>query len=413
MAGNDKKSRLANIRAQLGDGSTRIRYFGGLAICLVGALIGYLTFRHSTTIPQGEPSHVPSAPDVAGQRPPDNGMPQATPQYDTLIAKQNASDAAAAKVAGNSTVPVIRTGVEAKPEPAAMAASAPVSETSPKQATSQQTQQNTQDAAATQRYQEELQRRQQAIAARAAAMKSQVNLLISSWMPKDHATVPVRDSGKDAGGGSAGNSVGTGNSTATTQQPSSSAQQTGRTYARGGDVAYAQLETAVNTDEPGPVTATILQGDLKGTKLLGKAEVGQNAQKAGLHFTLANIPGQSSSVAIDAWAIDQQTARTALASDVDNHVLMRYGALFASSFLSGFGDALLKGGQNQQIVAGTTGTVIQTDAYSTKQLLQSGIANVGKTAGSNMASVINRPATITINAGIGMGILFMNDVTVK
>lgn len=401
MADQEKSSRIANIKAQLGDGSTRIRYFGGLAVCILAAVIGYLSFRSSTAAPSGEPSQVANVPNVGDQRQPDSkGMPQATPAYDNLLAKQNASDAASARANGDSSLPVMRPGVEQKPEPSTMVASAPVTQV-PQQ-------QPSQDAAAYQQYQAELQNRQQAIASRVAAMKGQVNLLISSWQPKDHATMPIRDVAKDA---TSGGAVAAGNSSS--QQATIASAQTGRTAARAGDVSYAVLDTAVNTDEPGPITATIVQGELKGTKILGKAEVGQNAQKAGLHFTMASIPGQASSITIDAWAIDPQTARTAMASDVDNHYFLRYGALFASSFLSGFGDALLKGGQSQQLVASPSGTVVQTDAYSTKQLVQIGIANVGKAAGTNMAGVVNRPATITINAGIGMGILFMNDVAVK
>lgn len=403
MADQEKGSRIANIKAQLGDGSTRIRFFGGLAVCVLAAVVGYFSFRSSTSVSKGEPSQVANVPNVADQHQPDNkGMPQATPAYDNLIAKQNASDAATARATGDSSLPVMRAGVEQKPEPSATAASAPVTQV-PQQ-------QSSQDAAASQQYQSELQARQQAITNRVAAMKNQVNLLIASWQPKAHTTMPVRDSGKDV---PSTGTVATGSPTTQQQTTSGSSSQAGRTVARAGDVSYAVLDTAVNTDEPGPITATIVQGELKGTKILGKTEVGQNAQKAGLHFTIASMPGQSSSFAIDAWAIDPATARTAMASDVDNHYFLRYGALFASSFLSGFGDALLKGGQSQQLVASPSGNVVQTDAYSTKQLVQIGVANVGKTVGTNMGSVVNRPATITINAGIGIGILFMNDVAVK
>jgi len=260
MADQEKSSRIANIKAQLGDGSTRIRYFGGLAVCILAAVIGYLSFRGSTEAPKGEPSQVTNVPNVADQRQPDSkGLPQATQVYDDLLAKQNASDAATARVTGDSSLPVMRSGVEQKPEPSTMVASAPVTQVPP--------QQSTQDAAAYQQYQAELQSRQQAITSRVAAMKSQVNLLISSWQPKDHTTMPIRDVSKD---GTTGGPVVAGNSSTSQQAPIATSAQEMRSFARAGDVSYAVLDTAVNTDEPGPITATIVQGELKGTKILGK-----------------------------------------------------------------------------------------------------------------------------------------------
>lgn len=411
MADQEKAGRWSNIKSQLGDGSVRIRYFGGLAVCLVAAIVGYLLFSRSTSAKMADPSQVTTVPDVAGQHrnAPSNDMQKATPAYDNLLAHENAVTAAQAKQAGDSAVPVIRSGIEQRSAAsAAQAASASATQAEPPPA-----QTSAADAAAYQQYQEEAKRREQEIVARKAVMSKQVELLVTAWQPKDHQSLAVRvqaTASTTAPGNAAGQQLAsTGANTVTTAATSG-----GRTVVRAGDPpAFAVLNTAVNTDEPGPVTATIVSGALNGTRLMGKVEVGQNAQKAGLHFTVASIPGQQNSVAIDAWAIDPQTARSALASDVDNHYLLRYGTFFASSFLGGFGDALLKGGQGQHLIASPSGTVVQTDAYSNKQLVLAGVGNVGKQAGTNMANIMNRPATITIDAEIGIGILFMADVTLK
>lgn len=413
MADDDKKGRWGNIKAQLGDGSVRIRYFGALGICTVGAIVGFLLFRSSTAATKPDSSQVATVPDVAGQHrsAAGNGAQKATPAYDNLLAHENATTAAQAKQTGDSAVPVIRGGVEQK---SVTPASAPLAASTPQAAPAQQSTTATQssaEAAANQQYQEDMQRRQQEIAAKSGYMKQQVNLLITSWQPKEHQSLVVREQGKEA---SSPSGVAASKQQASIAGGATTPQASARTLVKAGDApAYGVLETAVNTDEPGPVTATIVSGPLKGTKLLGKAEVGQNAQKAGLHFTVASIPDQPNSIGVDAWAIDPETARTAMASDVDNHYWLRYGTFFASSFLAGVGDALLKGGQNQQLIANPAGTVVQTTAYTTKQLALDGIANSGKQASTGLASVMNRPATITIDAGIGIGILFMADVTLK
>jgi intracellular multiplication protein IcmE len=396
---SDKKSAFNNIKAQLSDGSTRIKYFGGIIICIVGSIVGYMVFKNAGTKSATVPSQV--APMPNNYQGANTANPQISPEYNKLLQSQNASAAAQASATGGSAVPVIRHTVDQGPIAQAQA-SAPVAQAVDKATLKQQEQ-----AAAYKRYEDELAARQAEIATKSAAMKSQINLLVTAWQPQIHTTTAVRALASTSNTANARSATG---STENTQ--STKATQTGRTVARAGDATFAQLNTAINTDEPGPIFATILQGSLKGAKLIGKTEVTTNAQKAGLHFNLMSIPGESSSISIDAWAIDPETARTAV-GDADNHYLLRYSAMFASSFLSGFGAALLKGGQDQQLVSSTTGNVVQTNAYSMQQMMLNGVANVGNTMSSNMSSVINRPTTITVPSGIGIGIVFVADATVK
>lgn len=413
MSEERNAGRWGNIKAQLGDGSVRIRYFGGLAICLIGAVVGYLLFRSSTAIPKADASQVATVPDVAGQSRNGQaaGLQRATPAYDNLVAHENAANAAQAKRTGDSAVPVIRSGVEQKADFSA-SASQPSTASAPQGQSANPTQAAASEAAATQQYQEEMQRRQQAIAARATAMRGQVNLLIQSWQPKDHVTLAVKEQGKDVQQGAAGTGAKQAGGVEGTTPGST---LTARTLVKAGDPrSFGELETAINSDDSlSPIRATIHTGPLKGTILLGKVELPQNAQAAGIHFTIANIPDQPNSIAVDAWAIDPETSRAALASDVDNHYFQRYGTLFAASFLGGFGDALLKGGQHQQIVGSPGGVVVETDAFTTKQLVLAGAGNVGKQLATNMSSIVNRPATVKVDGHIGIGILFMSDVTLK
>lgn len=395
----DEKQKYQNIKAALGDGKTRTIYIGGLVIVVAVTLFAVLSFTAKKSAPRGDTlsSEVPKLPST-----PNNSMPGATPKgstqvYDKLLREQNQNAAEKAKEEGGSAIPVLRAGVEQKP------AAQPTVQPQAQQPTPQY-----QDS----RHEED-QKRQQAIAARAQAMKSQVNLLVAAWAPKEHISMPVKEGQRaDAHGQGALASQGATN-------VASGATPARTPSKKAGDTCYAELDTAVNTDEPSPVTATIMQcGELDQAKLVGKIEAGQGngqnyAQKSVLHFTSINVPGQPSSLPVDAYAMDESTRRTALASDVDNHYFMRYGSLFASSFLAGFGDALLKGGQNQQLISTTTGAIVQQQAYDTKQLVLAGVGNIGKQAGSNMGSVFNRPATIKIDAGIGIGILFMSDLTLK
>lgn len=393
----DEKQKYANIRAALGDPKTRTIYIGGLVIVIVIGLFAYWSISAKKSAPRGGPaSEVSRLPDLKNAPPTDGAPKTATPVYDKLVEKENAHAAEQAKAQGGSAVPALRNTPEQK-----QAAAQPQSAVQP-----------------TPQYQdtrqEEERNRQAAITARTNAMKSQVNLLITAWAPKDHINLPAAQ--KDAQRSGAQGQGGGGTAQAAAVPAVAPPCQPVR---KAGDTCYAELDTAVNTDEPSPITATIRQcGELDDSKLVGKVEVPQSgqsqvAQKAVLRFTDINVPGQPTSIPTNAVAIDEATRRTALASDVDNHYFLRYGALFASGFLAGFGEALLKGGQDEQIVTTQTGAVVQRKAYDTKQLVMAGIGNVGKQTGSNMSSVFNRPATIKIDAKIGIGILFMNDLTLK
>lgn len=384
-----------NFKNAMKDGKARTIFIGGLAITaaiIVFAVLSFSAKKNSSVTYQGGASEVQKLPSV--QQSPESLEKRATPAYDKLIKDENDRTAEDAKRSGGSAVPVLRSGVDQSP--AASPQAVPAVPAMPTQPTS------------TDGRNDQEQKRQQAIIARAQAMKNQVNLLVAAWAPKEHVALPLL---KDAAGRADATTI---QGVQAAGQTQSAALSTRPPIKKAGDSCYAMLDTAVNTDEPSPVTATILQcGDLDQAKVIGKIEVAQNAQKTVLRFTTINIPGQTTSLPMDGVAIDEATRRTALASDVDNHYLLRYGSLFASAFLSGFGDALLKGGQDEQIVTTTTGAVIQRKAYDTKQLVLAGVGNVGKQVGVNMGSVFTRSPTITINAGIGIGILFTSDLTLK
>ncbi len=395
----DEKQKYNNFKAALGDGRTRTIFIGGLVIVLAITMFAIFSYSSKKSAARaGAPaSEVPRLPSVQNEV--QDGAPKgSTPIYDKLIQEQNQREAENAKQTGGSAVPIMRAGVEKpaeQPRPAAQPQPVPQQQYSPPDTSRQ----------------EEEQKRQQAIAARVQAMKGQVNLLVTAWTPKEHTQIPLQKENQRADASADKNSA------SASSAANIAALASGTPTKKAGDTCYAELDTAVNTDEPSPVTATIRQcGELDQSKLVGKVETAQNAQysqKAVLHFTTINVPGQPNSLPIDAYAMDEATRRTALASNVDNHYFLRYGSLFASAFMSGFGDALIKGGQNQQLVTTTTGAVVQQDAYSTQQMILAGLGNVGKQAASNMGSVFNRPATITVNAGIGIGVLFMSDLTLK
>ncbi len=249
-----------------------------------------------------------------------------------------------------------------------------------------------------------------------APIGAEVKQLLSSWNPVSQQYVETGFGSQDTGSSADESSSGRGATVAalakggqqqgTTNQ---SANATAPPLIKAGSVVFAVLQTAVNTDEPGPIMATIETGKFRGGKLLGSIQKnGKYAKGAGLKFTMMTLPQYNSSLSISAFAIDPDTARTALASDVDHHYMLRYGTLFASSFLGGLSDALEVSG-NTTVTPSTGGSTSFHDEFSSKETALYALGNAGNEF-SDKVDFSDRPTTIQIYAGTGIGVLFMQDL---
>ncbi|WP_415912587.1 DotG/IcmE/VirB10 family protein [Neptuniibacter sp. QD37_11] len=173
-----------------------------------------------------------------------------------------------------------------------------------------------------------------------------------------------------------------------------------------GEHYYAYLHTGVNTDEPSPIWATVVQnGPLDGAKLLGSFE--RSGEKALLTFTTLALDEREYSV--EAVAIDLNTKKTLLADNVDRHLLERYGMLALASFAGGYADALAESGQST-----TDGGVVETTGRipdASEQMLYA-IGSIGKVLTPKLEQRFDTPPTVEVyDSGTkqqGIGILFMS-----
>ncbi len=177
---------------------------------------------------------------------------------------------------------------------------------------------------------------------------------------------------------------------------------------KAGTIMFAVLITSINSDEKTPIMARIVSGKLKGSKLLGNFK--RVDKKVYIRFHLLNDPKLPKSVAINAVAIDPNTARTAVSGHVNNHYLLRYGTLFASAFLEGLSDAIIHSNSTTQ--CGFFGCWTQRGNLNTSQQVAVGLGTVGRRYGQVMGHNFYTPPTIKIKGGTGIGILVMSDFNV-
>lgn len=188
-----------------------------------------------------------------------------------------------------------------------------------------------------------------------------------------------------------------------------SSAQKGPMIAKAGTIFNAILETGINSDEPSPVLAKIVSGDLKGTRLIGKVSV--SGEKVIVQFNTAAVPEMNASLKLSSVAVDPGTSRTGLASDVDRHYFLRYGVMLSAAFLGGYADAIKN--NNQTCTSGVLGgtTCTSNGGLSSKQINQQAVGNLGKElANETRQRVAGLKPTITVEAGTPIGILIMDDL---
>lgn len=259
---------------------------------------------------------------------------------------------------------------------------------------------------------ETAQDREARIQAIMSAMSGQAQQLINSWQPPSmqnktgSAEVAIQKPGTS--------STTTTTTTSGKEGGVDSATGTGAPVIKAGSILFAVLDTAVNSDYPdSPVLATIVAGPLKGSKMLGKLVTAKGVSgqmdRVSLNFILMNNDSWLKSKTVTAYAIDPDTARTVLASNVDYHYMMRFGAMMATSFLQGYGQAVMGSGGSS--VQSAFGTSTQNPQLSPGNKLAVALGQMGQTLGNATQNYINRPPTVRVDSGVGLGILFMSDVS--
>lgn len=180
--------------------------------------------------------------------------------------------------------------------------------------------------------------------------------------------------------------------------------------AKAGTIFNAVIETAVNSDEDSPVLARIVSGPLKGTRLIGTFK--NLGEKVAVVFNTANIPNMDKTIKLNAYAVDTNTSRTAMADDVNHHYFLRYGVLLATSFVGGYAQALAQSGSTSTPTL--LGVSTTTPTYTASQLNKVALGSVGAQVSSDIKQQYNNlKPTIYVNSGTAVGILLMDDLIVK
>jgi polyhydroxyalkanoate synthesis regulator phasin len=250
--------------------------------------------------------------------------------------------------------------------------------------------------------------RQQEISNLMSQMSGQAQALITAWQP---TTMAVKTGNQQKTTTTTTTQTGAnGSRNGTGKTGKEAAESSGPPLIKAGTILFAVLTTAVDSDYPDtPVMATIVSGQYKGAVVMGKLALAQGQDKVSLNFTLMNMDSWDKGKNVTAFAIDPDTARTVMASNVNYHYMLRYGTMFASSFVTGYANGISQSGSTTS--SGIFGTTNTHPQLSPGEKIAVALGQVGTTFGTALANYVNTPTTVKVNSGVGLGILFMADVT--
>lgn len=411
-------SKANNYRALFANPKTRVVIIVTCSV-LVG-VVGYTFMSSKSRTVSGDAAGAASVPNT----PTVNSLPgtSTSPTYNELQNKSNAEKVEKDKQEGNTSLPVLTNNtnidktdpfdalnsgdvkpkeVTAAPEPVAP----PVVQVQPIQQPAIQQPVQQQRATA------------QASPNNIQRVEQQVLGYMKLWGPQDsfqeyNYTAQKKNTGEN---NNVQNTNGTVNTAGQSQVAANVSQNntnkpqggaTGPAFVRAGTIVPAVMLTSINSDEPGPVVAEIVTGPLKGARVIGQMK--SSDQKVVVQFNTLSMPGAPKSYRIDTFAVDPESSRTAIASDVNNHYFLRYGLQLAAAFITGYGQAVSNMGSTTTTNA-FGGTTTTYDQLNHKQITESAFGKVGETLGQNIKQDANRAPTVTVDGGTAIGLLFMSD----
>ena len=394
MADNDKAGR--RIRPSRG-------WFvlTGVAVALGATVVGasyWVTSRHNAPN-----SHVSSAPSTNNNTP--GG--KANPHYNKLVSQQNQQKEQKAEKSGQSFMPTVVNMSSGQSFKLATHSKAPTQAPPPTPVDlntsaepSQPSQHKTQTRA---------QPAQQSVGARNSAMVNELKHIMKQEAPAK-AVVAVYNNAQTQSGNATGSSSGTNTSTANGQTATAStktgSQQSGKRLIKPGTIFYAVMDTALDSDQPGPAMASVVSGPYKGAKVLGSFK--RHKDNLVVQFSRL-IPKSGPVIPIKAYAVNTATTRTAVATAVDHHYLARWGGLIAASFMEGFGRAVEQSGATvvNSVGGGGASSLTIHPSRTAGAEAEQALGTVGQKAGQQIQKNFNEPPTVKVAAGTAIDVLII------
>lgn len=182
---------------------------------------------------------------------------------------------------------------------------------------------------------------------------------------------------------------------------------------RAGHFVYGVSETAVDTDVAiNTVLATIHSGPLAGGRLLGEwTRLGNWYDDLSLRFSTLEFNGETYDV--DLVAFNPSTRLPAFVSEVDRHILVRWGGLISGALLETVQAAITA--DNTVSAYDASGNLIEVNATSlgADELRNTLLSEAGGRLAQKLSALYERPITARVFVGQDMRLLAMKPVYIN
>lgn len=227
----------------------------------------------------------------------------------------------------------------------------------------------------------------------------------TSWNPDiRHAVVLAPAASETQASGGSGKQTG-----AASAKHAGKARTSAAVLVRAGSMYYGTIDTAVNSDQNGPILATIHEGPLASDRLIGKRTLEHDMLVIKFN-TLSPKTGPSRN--ITAYAVDIVDAHSfgasGLATSVEHHFFERFVLPGAAAFLRGLGQAVSRTNTTTVVTAG--GVASTSGALSTRDEMRVAAGQVGEQAVNTLQMGAQRRPTVKVAPGTAVGIVFTKDV---
>lgn len=173
-----------------------------------------------------------------------------------------------------------------------------------------------------------------------------------------------------------------------------------------GQQSRAILKSQVNSDHGLEVMATIVNGPLKNSLVVGTATVSED----NMRFTFTKVLRQGKEeMQISATGREIGTNALGMADQVNKHYIKRVGSLVAAGVLSGVGEAYE---QTAGVTSQITGTTVVSTASepSNKRIAGNVVGEVGDMLSGEFKNGVNRKPTVIADSGKVFNLFFNQNV---
>lgn len=168
---------------------------------------------------------------------------------------------------------------------------------------------------------------------------------------------------------------------------------------------YAHPILKLSSDTGGPVVLQADSGLIAGDRLIGSFTQQGNR----LVIKIDNVIHHGEPISASGFVVSPDTKEAGVASDVDQNLLSRFILPAAAAFVQGLGSAIATTSNTAAVLSPFGGATTSTNLNINQQL---GVA--AGVAASNIGSTLNAAAprgpTVTLDAGVTVGVMFLSNV---